>query len=193
MKDPTKETYQLERRQNDKKTYRKTRYLMGKSVPTWSAIKSGYLAYLEFDVFWKPKHSTCCRSVALFAKSVLTVKEALVEYDGVMVFPLSGQNEIDALADGTGILSSLSKRDQELAAILLSMSHLYVDLAVIERNPGYKSEIAFRVKKSYEIQNSFPRPDVKMLKLMFPFHFVWKNTVSNNTRHLTAFVISYRK
>ena len=162
---------------------------MGKTIPKWSRIDSGYLAYLEFDVLWRPKYAVSCRIISLFAKSVLSLMDTLAHHQNILVIPLREQNRNDSSVIN---IATFSKRDHELASLLLSMSHLYVNFVVIERIFDSRKEIRFKVKKTYSIPNSFPRPDVRQLELIFPLHFVCLQNGSV-IKDQAVFVISQRK
>ena len=196
MQHTTKETFQMETDPNDKSKYCKIRYVMGHSVPNWSNIESGYLAYLEFDILWRPKYASSCRIVSLFAKSVLSIREMLHNYKDILVFPL--KEEINENRDvylklvNNIIVSTFSKRDRDLASILLSISQIYVDLVVLELDAGCKSEIVYKVKKTFPISTSFHHPDLKSFKILFPFNFINHPNDIAKLEKKFAFVISSR-
>ena len=178
---------------------RTIRFLRGKKDLFVSPIRSGSISYLEFDVFWRPKHVVSCISLSYFSNYVNLIKNVLENSEeNILVFPLRKWRDSQNTATDIGTISSWSENDRILASLLLSISSLYVDLAVVKYDAENKdSYLTYRVEITVPIAHSIPHPSVKDLRLKFPSHFVganskWALDESIGTKYL-VFVISSRR
>ena len=175
------------------------RFLTGKSDPFISPILAGYMVYLELDIYWRQKYAVSCRSLSYFSNYVNMIKEALYKsLQNILVFPLRKWSEFENKKTNTGLISSWSENDQKFANILLSISIIYVDLAIVKYDVENQNKYrTYLVEDTFPIARSFPNPLLNQLVLYFPSHFVGANSkwtieeVGENK--LLVFVITLRR
>ena len=182
------------------------RFVTGNGDPFIAPILSGCMAYCEFDVYWRPKYAVSCMSLPClpyFTNYVNVIKDAIKNsQQRTLVFPLRKwiDSHHDSETDTIGPISSWSENNQKLASFLLSISSLYVDLAIVKPDVGSNNEnekcSIYRVETTLPIAYYSGRhPLVKQLSLKYPSHFVGANSKwaldEKSANKLLVFVISF--
>ena len=151
---------------------RTIRFLTGDGDPCIAPIISGSMAYLEFDVYWRQKHAVSLLSLPFFSNFVKLIKYALENSkEESLVFPVRKWSDSTAENKeiGIGAIWTWSVYDQNLSSLLLSMSSLCTDLAIVKPDADSgNNNLSYRVESTIPVAGSIPHPRVKDFVFKFP-------------------------
>ncbi len=172
-----------ERNPKNGEEYLSMEFLCGKSNPKWNPVVSGCMAYIEFDVYWRPSRAVSKMSITKFASAAMLI-ETIVKSDiATLVFPLSNSYVILSF-------DVLLQRDVELSTLLLSIPGLVISLATIKKvDKAHFGDVDYAVESLIESnQNPISNSIQKVVVLKFPFNFVGELKSATEQKHCVFIV-----